>query len=312
MMAASQLHSVIKINYPGSGNNSKFQYDGLSQLVSIVEETSGSTSSNYNFVWSENIRCEARDGSGNVLNRFFNLGQTIASVSYFYATDHLGSVKELTNTSGNIVGEYQYDAFGVATQILGSMTSNIGYCGYYSHARSGLNLTVFRAYSSIFGRWLSRDPIQNLNFLLSPMRSVNLDTVATESLLRGLISQTQQKDPNPSLSHFLKTVAGQNASQNIQKFETINPYSSVSNKPLTNADPLGLSPVGDGLKIAAAIAAVIAACLLAHGQWQSAIGWFAAAAALAAAGNLVNGAGGNGNTGGGSSGAPINHGGTDQ
>jgi RHS repeat-associated protein len=38
-------------------------------------------------------------------------------------------------------------------------SSDYGYSGYYSHARNGLLLTVFRPYLSRQGRWISQDPI---------------------------------------------------------------------------------------------------------------------------------------------------------
>ncbi len=39
------------------------------------------------------------------------------------------------------------------------MASDFGFAGMYKHERSGLNLTLFRAYDPTIGRWLSRDPL---------------------------------------------------------------------------------------------------------------------------------------------------------
>jgi RHS repeat-associated protein len=41
-------------------------------------------------------------------------------------------------------------------------SSDRQYAGYYVHQRSGLDITSFRFYSSIFGRWLNRDPLDEL------------------------------------------------------------------------------------------------------------------------------------------------------
>jgi RHS repeat-associated protein len=41
----------------------------------------------------------------------------------------------------------------------GDLNPDVGYAGMYYHAASGLNLTLFRAYDSDLGRWLSIDPI---------------------------------------------------------------------------------------------------------------------------------------------------------
>jgi len=39
------------------------------------------------------------------------------------------------------------------------MRVDFGFTGHYFHSPSGLNLTLYRAYSPTLGRWLSRDPI---------------------------------------------------------------------------------------------------------------------------------------------------------
>ena len=63
----------IQVNYP-TGANSQFTYDGLNRCVKIVE-TTGSTKQ---FIWDQATICEARDGSGSVLNQYFKYGQTLA------------------------------------------------------------------------------------------------------------------------------------------------------------------------------------------------------------------------------------------
>jgi RHS repeat-associated protein len=103
--------------------------------------------------------CEARDGSGTILNQYFPYGQTISASDYFYTYDHLGSVREMTDSSGNIQAQYSYDPYGRITQLQGSLASDFQYAGYYCHAASGLNLAVYRAYSGSLGRWISREPL---------------------------------------------------------------------------------------------------------------------------------------------------------
>jgi RHS repeat-associated protein len=39
------------------------------------------------------------------------------------------------------------------------LAADFGYAGYYVHAPSGLNLTLFRAYDPDIGRWINRDPM---------------------------------------------------------------------------------------------------------------------------------------------------------
>jgi RHS repeat-associated protein len=80
-------------------------------------------------------------------------------MAYYYTRDHLGSVREMCNSSGGIVARYSYDPYGRTTLVTGSNLSTFQYTGDYAHQTSGLNLTKYRAYDPTTGRWLSRDPI---------------------------------------------------------------------------------------------------------------------------------------------------------
>ena len=77
----------------------------------------------------------------------------------FYVGNHLGSVTDITDSSGSVLGQLAYDPFGRSTQLQGSYAPDFDFCGYYVHSRSGLNLTQHRAYSAGLGRWINRDPI---------------------------------------------------------------------------------------------------------------------------------------------------------
>ncbi len=78
---------------------------------------------------------------------------------YYYTRDHLGSIREVTNESGNLVAQYDYDAWGKSVVVSGNMNVDFGFTGHYFHQPSGMNLAMYRAYSPTLGRWISRDPI---------------------------------------------------------------------------------------------------------------------------------------------------------
>jgi RHS repeat-associated protein len=86
-------------------------------------------------------------------------------VNYFFTRDHLGSVREVIDTSGVMQARYDYDPYERMTVIAGSFIADFGYAGMYYHPASGLNLTLYRAYDSDLGRWLNRDPIGELGGL---------------------------------------------------------------------------------------------------------------------------------------------------
>jgi RHS repeat-associated protein len=152
---------LVQITYPGTGQTSTFSYDALGRNVKIVE--AGSTSGTKQFVWSSDERREERDGAGSLTKQFFSRGEAISGTAFFYAKDHLGSVRETSHMSGSTMvvdSTLTYDPFGQVTQIAGTgATPDFGYAGYYVHPRSGLNLTVTRAYSPVFGRFINRDLI---------------------------------------------------------------------------------------------------------------------------------------------------------
>jgi YD repeat-containing protein len=100
----------IEIDYPGSGNNSQFSYDGLGHRVAIVETRGGTITSTKQFVWCGNQICEARDASSTLLNQYVALGQANISgtaSNFYYTLNHLGSVYEVTDASGTKQAEYR-------------------------------------------------------------------------------------------------------------------------------------------------------------------------------------------------------------
>jgi len=149
-----------KINYPGTGNYSAFFYDGFDENVSITQFASGVASGTKKFLWCNQDMCQSTNGSGAIISLYFVFGQTLASQNYFYTKDRLGSVRELTDNSGNIQAQYEYDPFGKVTRLQGSLNSDFQFTSAYYDLRSALNLTLHRSYSPTLGRFLNRDPIE--------------------------------------------------------------------------------------------------------------------------------------------------------
>ncbi len=149
-----------QIDYPGANNYSQFSYDGRGRNVKIVETVSGSMTSTKQFVWSGSMKSEERDAGGALNSKLLALGKTIASTKYFYAVDHLGSVREMLDNSSIVQAEYAYTPYGEKIPHSENLISDFGYASMYFHTRSSLNLTQYRAYRASLGRWISRDPVQ--------------------------------------------------------------------------------------------------------------------------------------------------------
>jgi len=94
---------------------SEFSYDGLGRRIRLVEKLSGTNVSDRRFVWCGAELCEERDPSGAIVTkRYFSQGgQQISAPSttnnFFYTRDHLGSIREVTDASGAVRAEYEYD-----------------------------------------------------------------------------------------------------------------------------------------------------------------------------------------------------------
>jgi RHS repeat-associated protein len=140
-------------------HRSEFTYDGQSRRIRIVEKDNSVTTSDQRFLWCNLEICEERDSTGSTTTkRFFAEGEQQGSDNFFYTRDHLGSVREITETSLNVSGRYDYSPHGRTTKISGDRDSSFTFTGHYSHAPSGLLQTHYRIYEPNLGRWLSEDP----------------------------------------------------------------------------------------------------------------------------------------------------------
>jgi RHS repeat-associated protein len=105
--------------------------------------------------------------TGTVVREYIYLnGEPLAQISKsgttdvltYLHTDHLGTPRFGTNTSGTQVWAWAGDAFGVGTPT-GSMTVNLRMPGQYFDTETGLFYNWNRYYSPAIGRYISSDPI---------------------------------------------------------------------------------------------------------------------------------------------------------
>ena len=192
-------------------HRSEFTYNGLSQRVKVVEKDNGNVTSTKQCVWvpADPQPFEERDGSNNVTKRYYPHGMQVGSSNYYYANDHLGSIRELTDSSGVVQARYDYDPYGRRTKVSGTLDADFGFTGHYYHQPSGLSLTLYRGYDADFGRWLSRDPIGDPFFL-------GFETLPASA-------------PDPIV---IETTA--------ESRQGLNLYCYVKNDPISNADVNGL------------------------------------------------------------------------
>jgi RHS repeat-associated protein len=148
--AANRLISITQ-----GSNTTAFVYNGLGQRVQ--EKFNGTVIKQW--VWNRATPAEERDGSNAVTKRFYGFGEQIGGVAYFFTADHLGSIREMVDSTSLIRARYDYDPYGRITKVSGDLEADFGFTGFYRHQASGLSLALFRAYDPGLGCWLARDPI---------------------------------------------------------------------------------------------------------------------------------------------------------
>jgi RHS repeat-associated protein len=163
--AANRLVAI----YSNSTYASLFAYDGFGRRVRQTEIASSTTNGDRWLLWCGLTPCEERDSTGaTVMKRFLAQGEQTGGTNYFFSRDHLGSVREMTDTNGTIRARYNYDPWGRRTKVSGDLDADFGFTGHYYHPPSGLHLALYRAYSADLGRWISRDPLENAELEQGP------------------------------------------------------------------------------------------------------------------------------------------------
>ncbi|WP_084279108.1 RHS repeat-associated core domain-containing protein [Anoxybacteroides tepidamans] len=84
---------------------------------------------------------------------------TKGGATYYYHVNGHGDVVALTDASGNVVAQYEYDAWGNILSKTGALaTANpYRYAGYYYDEETGLYYLMARYYDANMGRFLTRD-----------------------------------------------------------------------------------------------------------------------------------------------------------
>ena len=163
--AEQRLIRIGYTGYTGTNKSTEFRYDGLGRRIAVREYSGTPNYTETRYLWCGERICQARNGSDTVIRRYYDEGEQLVTAngntSYYYAQDHLGSVRDLVNASGMVLASYDYDPYGNPTRATqnGSARADYRYAGLFYHAASGLYLTHYRAYSPTTARWLSRDPI---------------------------------------------------------------------------------------------------------------------------------------------------------
>jgi RHS repeat-associated protein len=160
-------NQLVKILY-ADATSTEFFYDGRSGRVKTLEKDSaGTIASEKRFIWcGGNQPSEERNSSNVVTIRYFAQGEQVIDpsnssllASYFYAKDHLNSVRELVDSSGVVRARYDYDLWGNRTKLSGDLDTMVSFTGHHWHSQSESLETMYRFYRPDLALWLNRDPL---------------------------------------------------------------------------------------------------------------------------------------------------------
>jgi RHS repeat-associated protein len=155
----------------GNGKTITMVYDAFGNRVSkAVTTASGTTTTQYlveDDVNPTGLPQVLEEKVGGAVQRVYTYGlQRISENQFFdnqwtasfYVYDGAGSVRQLTDSNGNMTDEYEYDAYGNSFTKQGATPNNYLYRGEQYDPDLGLYYLRARYYNPNTGRFLSRDP----------------------------------------------------------------------------------------------------------------------------------------------------------
>lgn len=136
------------------------------------------------------------DDQGNILAKHMDGSTVLRTIdgveqSEFHLYDALGSVIALTDENGDLIAEYEYDAYGGIRSQTGTAVNDIQFTGEQYDADTGLIYLRARYYDPSNGRFISKDPFQGIE---DKPRSINRYTYANNNPVNLTDSSQKVKD----------------------------------------------------------------------------------------------------------------------
>ncbi|WP_423032157.1 RHS repeat-associated core domain-containing protein [Undibacterium sp. Ji42W] len=156
---SSQATAITVARYSYDANGNRVQKTEPGQNTSPDKITNYLVDDTYDYAQTVQESVIQRAGSQNT-SYVWGLGlisQNRAEQQSFYRADELGSVKALTDGTGNMTDSYQYDAFGVIINKIGNTENGYRYTGEYFDDALNLQFNRARWYESTNGRFVSMD-----------------------------------------------------------------------------------------------------------------------------------------------------------
>lgn len=137
---------------------------------------------------------------------------------YYFHTDHLGTVRAMTDATGNTIWAQAGEPFGTATAI-GVVDNNLRFPGQYYDQETGLHYNWHRYYDPRTGRYITADGLGVIDHVLGYFAQMEATPGKIDPVALGSNVFTNQAFNNLPLE--------------------LNPYAYVANNPLRWIDPTG-------------------------------------------------------------------------
>ncbi|HND52938.1 MAG TPA: RHS repeat-associated core domain-containing protein, partial [Pirellulaceae bacterium] len=160
------------------GRRTEYQYDALGRRRAKTGPD-GTTE----FVWDRHVlMAEVAGGSHREYlfepDSFRPLARFGEDGFEVYHVDHLGTPRELTDESGQVVWSARYDAYGRARVERAERDNPLRFPGQYEDVESGLHYNYHRYYDPDAGRYFTQDPLglnAGTNFYRYVQNPINWD-----------------------------------------------------------------------------------------------------------------------------------------
>ena len=160
--ALNRLTCMIVYQENGQRHETDFAYNYKGEQVIETTRIDNGDETMSKALWLGGSLHQRRDADDKVIVTYTGNGQrtydtagSSSSTDHFYTSDSSGSVRAVTNSSGSVIGSYDYSPYGERSTTSGSFSADKGYGGLDYHAPSGNTMVPSGAYDSQQGRWLS-------------------------------------------------------------------------------------------------------------------------------------------------------------
>ena len=139
-------------------SRTELSYNGRGIIARQTREEAGIPTADEHFISERTKLVESRI-AGTPAWRRFSRGYVESTSSRLMTRDHLGSVRDLNDSSGSRLRSLSYSPFGSATSGGTGAEPLVTFNGFADGPDEGLLLAPLRVYDSDTGRWLSEDPL---------------------------------------------------------------------------------------------------------------------------------------------------------